>query len=126
MKLHNKFLLIAVIFWLLALLTGWYAYAEESSYFIQDSNLTFDDANMVEFHVSGRPTMTIDQDGTVTINGKHIDKMDTPEIRDAMISIAKSLQEQSMVSFYGRQTDRLLIQLKACTEALESYEQVTP
>ena len=79
---------------------------------IQGSNITFDDANRLEIYTEGTPVMEISMDGTVKINGKLMEKMDTPEIRDAMVSIAESLgSNQARCGYLERQTDYLLERL---------------
>lgn len=65
------------------------------------------------------PEIEFTQDGRVFLNGKLIQELDHPEIKEAIISIAESLRENSMIAYYDRQTTYLLTEIERLQKELK-------
>jgi len=63
-------------------------------------------------------TISIIPDGQLEINGKAVDKMSDPEIKETMLKLREWLitqeQDRSLVIHYDRQTGYLLEELEKC------------
>jgi len=59
-------------------------------------------------------TMALTNDGKLLIDGVQVEKMNHPEIIEALKSIVKLLEGDSMVRYLDKQTEMLLRQLDEC------------
>ena len=72
--------------------------------------------------------ISITDDGQLEINGKAIDKMSDPEIKETMLKLRDWLisqeQDRSLIYQYGWQTRNLLTKLDVCQQISKDFERV--
>ncbi|KKM88686.1 hypothetical protein LCGC14_1256180 [marine sediment metagenome] len=81
------------------------------------------DSPTIVFEQQDQSFMMIREDGQVFINDVEIERLSDLEIKKAMISIADSMQEYSMVDLLSDQTDRLLLEIERLKIALKKCEE---
>ena len=71
---------------------------------------------------STTPALVITSEGQMVIDDIPVERFSDPEIKEAMKSIAKSMQENSIISHYSRQADMLLLNIGILTDKLRECE----
>lgn len=103
-----------------------------STLFAEDGNGTLNQSRLYDdvtaatfssltFSAQSEHQMVLHFDGTIEIDGQPIERLSDPEIKEALKSIAQSLQNDQlgMMKHYERQMELLLHQLAECKEKLQ-------